>query len=66
MGQLREVIDKTARALFKSLGGLLALQETIAGKWLAAHHKNSQPPTAGEIVDSSAANTPGTQIESQQ
>jgi hypothetical protein len=36
MGQLREVIDKMARTLFKSLGGLLILQERIAERWHAA------------------------------
>lgn len=28
--------DKAARVLFKSTGGLLALQERIAGRWAAA------------------------------
>lgn len=36
MNQIGEVIDKSARILFKSLGGLLALQEQIAERWLAA------------------------------
>jgi hypothetical protein len=36
MGQLQEVMQKLARTLFKSLGGLLALQERIAERWHAA------------------------------
>jgi hypothetical protein len=40
--QMGEVIDKSARILFKSLGGLLALQERIAERWAAP------PPAATE------------------
>jgi hypothetical protein len=36
MNQTGEVIDKAARILFKSLGGLLALQERVAERWVAA------------------------------
>ena len=35
LGQLGEVIDRTQRTLFKSLGGLLAAQEGIADQWVA-------------------------------
>ena len=35
MGQLHEVIEKLARVLFKSLGGILALQERTVQAWLA-------------------------------
>jgi len=49
MGQLREVIDKAARTLFKSLGGLLALQERIAERWVAAQQPVPVPtPQASE------------------
>jgi len=37
MGQFGEVIDKGQRLLFKSLGGLLAVQQEMAARWLAAH-----------------------------
>jgi hypothetical protein len=33
LGQLAEVIDKTKRIHFKSLGGVLALQQRIAERW---------------------------------
>ena len=33
MAQMGEVLDKGARILFKSLGGLLAMQEQIAERW---------------------------------
>ncbi len=36
LNQTGEVIDKAARVLFKSLGGLLALQEQLAERWTAA------------------------------
>ena len=36
LNQYGEVIDKAARVLFKSTGGLLALQERIAERWAAA------------------------------
>lgn len=45
MGQLQEVIQKLARVLFKSLGGLLALQERIAERWHAASLKEPEKPT---------------------
>jgi len=35
MTQLGEVLDRLARVLFKSLGGLLALQEQISNRWAA-------------------------------
>jgi hypothetical protein len=35
--QLGEVIDKTKRIHFRSLGGILTLQEQIAEQWAAAH-----------------------------
>jgi Zn-dependent protease with chaperone function len=35
LGQLGEVLDKTQRIHFKSLGGILALQETVAERWAA-------------------------------
>jgi Zn-dependent protease with chaperone function len=52
--QMGEVIDKSARILFKSLGGLLALQERIAERWAAPPPATteeppaSEPPTTGE------------------
>ncbi|MDB5307575.1 MAG: hypothetical protein JWO38_1777 [Gemmataceae bacterium] len=36
LGQVGEVIERTQRTLFKSLGGLLAVQEGIAERWAAA------------------------------
>jgi Zn-dependent protease with chaperone function len=42
MNQMGEVIDKLARILFKSLGGLLALQERIAERWETA--RTAPPP----------------------
>lgn len=36
MGQTGEAIEKAARVLFKSTGGLLALQERTAERWAAA------------------------------
>ena len=35
MNQMGEVIDKSARILFKSLGGILALQDRLAEEWHA-------------------------------
>ncbi|HJZ58990.1 MAG TPA: hypothetical protein VKE74_28865 [Gemmataceae bacterium] len=46
MGQMAEVIDKATRVLFKSLGGLLALQERIAERWAAARAAKDEPPIA--------------------
>src|SRR5437870_2754876 len=47
MNQIGEVIDKLARILFKSLGGLLALQERIAERWEAARTAPpAEPPPA--------------------
>ena len=37
LGQYAEVLDKARRILFKSTGGILALQESIAARWQAAH-----------------------------
>ena len=36
MSQMGEVIDKLRRILFKSLGGILALQESLADRWSTA------------------------------
>ena len=36
MSQMGEALDKLARILFKSLGGILALQESLADRWSAA------------------------------
>ena len=46
MGQLQEVIEKSARVLFKSLGGLLALQERIAEQWLEGRKAHDSAITA--------------------
>jgi Zn-dependent protease with chaperone function len=35
LGQVGEVLDKTQRIHFKSLGGILALQERVAERWAA-------------------------------
>jgi hypothetical protein len=35
LNQMGEALDKLARILFKSLGGILALQESIADRWAA-------------------------------
>jgi hypothetical protein len=43
MTQMGEVIDRTARILFKSLGGILTLQEGIAERWTAAQAKPAAP-----------------------
>lgn len=47
LSQIGEVLEKMARALFKSLGGLLALQERIAEKWAAAHPATA-PASGGD------------------
>lgn len=44
MNQTGEVIDKSARVLFKSAGGLLALQERIAERWHAARSATALEP----------------------
>lgn len=49
MKQQGDVLDKLARYLFKSLGGLLALQEQIAERWTAAHAAPVTP--AVEVAD---------------
>jgi hypothetical protein len=49
------VIDKTARILFKSLGGILAIQERLAERWLAAREKAASPPPP----DAPPADAPG-------
>jgi hypothetical protein len=51
MGQLREVIEKGARTLFKSMGGLLALQERIAERWQAAQEATPAHPMSETNVD---------------
>lgn len=43
-GQYGEVLDRAARVLFKSLGGILALQERLADRWAAAR----DPALAGD------------------
>jgi Zn-dependent protease with chaperone function len=48
MNQMGEVIDKSARILFKSLGGLLALQERIAERWAEARTRALTDPAAPE------------------
>jgi hypothetical protein len=48
MNQLGEVIDKLARVLFKSLGGLLALQERIAERWELAR---TAPPAEAAVPE---------------
>ena len=49
LGQMGEVADRAARVLFKSLGGLLALQEGIAERWAArASAPTSPDPAPGE------------------
>jgi Zn-dependent protease with chaperone function len=55
LGQMGEVIDKTARILFKSLGGILAIQERLAERWLAAREKAASPPPP----DAPPADAPG-------
>lgn len=44
--QLGEVIDKSQRIHFKSLGGILALQERIAERWAAPRTAPSPSPVA--------------------
>ena len=46
MAQMGEVIDKTARILFKSLGGILTLQEGFAERWIAARAAPAESPPA--------------------
>ncbi len=46
MNQVNEVLDKLARVLFKSLGGLLALQERIAEHWATPAGGQESPPIA--------------------
>jgi hypothetical protein len=43
LGQLAEVVGKTQRIRFKSLGKILALQEEIAGRWSAVQTAGGQP-----------------------
>jgi Zn-dependent protease with chaperone function len=43
MNQVSEVTSKSARILFKSLGGILALQERLAADW---HTRRAAPPTS--------------------
>jgi Zn-dependent protease with chaperone function len=52
--QMGEVIDKTARILFKSLGGLLALQERLAERWATP----ATPPTPADSAVPVPAETP--------
>ena len=52
--QMGEVIDKSARILFKSLGGLLSLQERIAERWAAP------PAPAPATTDEPPAGDPPT------
>ncbi len=58
MNQYGEVIDKTARVLFKSLGGLLALQERIAERWAATRGAPAPDQTADAAPVSEANSTP--------
>jgi Zn-dependent protease with chaperone function len=44
MNQMGEVLDKLARILFKSLGGILAVQENLADRWLAARQATDATP----------------------
>jgi Zn-dependent protease with chaperone function len=46
MAQMGEVLDKGARILFKSLGGLLAMQEQIAERWALPPAKPEPTPDA--------------------
>ncbi len=46
MTQLQGVRQKCFRLHFKSVGGILALQETIAAKW-----KEQREPVAAEVID---------------
>ena len=50
--QYGEVLDRLARVLFKSLGGVLAVQERVAGRWAARHR--------GEAADAAAHAGDGT------
>jgi hypothetical protein len=47
--QLGEVIEKTERIHFKSLGGILALQEKTAEQW-SGPERPAVPPAEGEPV----------------
>lgn len=49
MTQTDRVIDKSARILFKSLGGLLALQESIAARWAMAPLVTTEIPPDEEV-----------------
>ena len=46
MTQLQGVRQKCFRLHFKSVGGILALQEEIAAKW-----KRQREPVAAEVVE---------------
>ncbi|HEV3437925.1 MAG TPA: M48 family metallopeptidase, partial [Gemmata sp.] len=50
MSQLRGVRNRCARLHFKSLGGILAMQEKVATKWLAARR-----PVTAEVIPAEAA-----------
>jgi Zn-dependent protease with chaperone function len=52
MTQLDEVMGRTARMLFKSLGGLLAHEESIAARWAAA--QENQPLHHGATENTEA------------
>ncbi len=50
LNQMGEALDKLARILFKSLGGILALQESIADRWAA--RASTPEGTAGPAASS--------------
>ncbi|HZU36688.1 MAG TPA: M48 family metallopeptidase [Gemmataceae bacterium] len=58
--QLGEVIQRLQRIHFKSLGGVLALQEEIAERWLVEHGYKRPParPTAKAIPEATLVSEP--------
>ncbi|HEY3789166.1 MAG TPA: hypothetical protein VGL71_09940 [Urbifossiella sp.] len=44
MTQMDEVISRTERMIFKSLGGLLAFEESLAERWLAGNPARRDEP----------------------
>jgi hypothetical protein len=51
MQQLEEVLDRCRRIHFKSLGGILALQERIAAQWSAIEKEREEKPEPASRQD---------------
>jgi hypothetical protein len=58
LGQLGEVQERVRRIHFKSLGGILALQEELREKWLAELPRWLKVETEGEALEEVADEPP--------